>query len=129
MSSVIFHGDPMETRATLPAPSSRRLGSRVDPLLPLYVTYGVLQLADAHSTLRGLSRGAREQNPVIGSVVNNPGVFIPVKVGSTIATVYLVERLRKRNPKAAVFVMVAVNAAYGVIVHHNYKVGRPRKRT
>lgn len=121
LDGLIFH---TVQPSGLAQPGTRE---RTDSLIPLYVTYGILQAADAHSTLRGLNQGAREQNPFLGSIVKRPAVLIPVKIGSSLATIYLVEKLRRKNPAAAVAVMAGVNTAYAVIVQHNYRVVRSQK--
>src|SRR5262245_44290477 len=46
--------------------------ARPHALLPMYVSFGVLQLIDAHSTTRALKSGAAvESNPLMKDVVGN----------------------------------------------------------
>lgn len=95
---------------------------RPSVLVPMYVSYGMLHALDVHSTLRGIHSGAREANPLLRSVTGRGPLFISVKAVSFAGTIYLVERLRKRNPAAAVIVMVTLNTAYSFLVAHNYRV-------
>jgi hypothetical protein len=95
-------------------------------LIPLYIGYAALQAADAHSTLRAIKAGAREKNPILRDIAHRPVILIPLKVGTSIATVYLVKRLRKTNPMAATTLMVSLNVAYALIVQHNYRVNTSR---
>jgi hypothetical protein len=104
----------------LASQASERPGS----LLPLYVSYSALQALDAHSTFHGLSRGARESNPLMGGVSDSPAAFVAMKAGATAGTIYLTEKLWKRNRKAAIATMIGANIAYGFVVSHNYAVAR-----
>ena len=90
------------------------------PFIPLYVTFGVLQALDVHSTLRAVEAGAVEQNPILRGAVNNPAALIAVKAGVGAATVLIADKLRTRNRVAAFVVMAAVNSAYATVVAHNY---------
>ena len=47
-----------------------------------------------------------------------------VKAGATAGTVYLAEKIWKRNRKAAIITMIGANVAYGMIASHNYSVAR-----
>jgi hypothetical protein len=91
-------------------------------MLPLYVTYGALQVLDVHSTITGLNHGAREANPVLGSAGGSLAVMIPVKAASFAATIYLAERLGKKHRTAAVILMAGLNSAYAIVVAHNHIV-------
>lgn len=93
-------------------------------LLPaLYATSAALQGHDAFSTLSALSRGAREANPVMGSVVRNPAAFIAVKAGVTTASIMAAERLWKTNHRVgAIGLMIASNAMMGIVAAHNSRV-------
>ncbi len=98
---------------------------RPKALPALYASFGALQALDAASTYRALDRGASEANPVLKGIASNPGAMVAVKAASFASTVYLAERLWKKNRTAAVVAMTCVNAAYAVIVSHNYRAGRP----
>jgi len=94
---------------------------RPKPLVPLYVSFVTLQALDLHSTDAALDRGSRELNPVLAPFAHNRGAALAFKAATTGATILAVEKLWKRNPAAAVITMVAANAAYALIVSHNYR--------
>ena len=89
----------------------------------MYLAYGTLQVLDVHSTLRAVGAGAVEANPLVRPIVSTPAALISLKAASALGTVYLVERLRKRNPTAAFAFAVGVNSLYTIAVVHNYRVG------
>ena len=93
-------------------------------LMPLYVSFATLQALDVHSTTRALNAGAVEGNPVMRGVANQPGALIAVKAGGAASTIWLTNKLSKRNKTAAIVVMAAVNSAYAMVVAHNYRAGR-----
>jgi hypothetical protein len=93
-------------------------------LLPLYLSYGVLQALDIHSTLDVLDSGGREGNALMTNVVRSPAAFVAVKAGAGAGIVLLTEKLWKRNRTAAVLTMIGLNGAYATIVSHNYSLRR-----
>lgn len=101
---------------------------RPNALPILYASFGALQALDAATTLRAVGRGATEANPVLTGIASNRGAMVAVKAASFASTVYLTERLWKKNRVAAVVTMVCVNSAYAVIVAHNYRVGSRLKQ-
>jgi uncharacterized protein DUF5658 len=111
---------------TLPSLPSTALVAPVQPrpaaMFPLYVSYAAMQVLDVQSTLRGLSSGAREMNPLLCLGGSSPFVMIAAKAASFAATVYLAERLAKTNRVAAVILMASLNSAYAVIIAHNHSV-------
>jgi hypothetical protein len=109
----------------LPAAAEEQLeATRPASLVPLYVSFATVQVLDIHSTYNGLGRGGREVNPLLGPVVESPAAFVAVKAGATAGTIYLAEKIWKRNRKAAILTMIGANIAYGVIASHNYSVAR-----
>jgi hypothetical protein len=100
---------------------NRRRG-RPRALLPLYATFGVLQMLDAHSTTRALQNGGVEANPVVASLVGNTGALYATKLAVAGVTVYAAEKLWRKNRVAAILTMVAINSTYSVIVRHNYGI-------
>ena len=110
---------------SLPLPAAAEENpARPASLIPLYVSFAAVQVLDLHSTYNGLERGGREANPLLGPVVESPAAFIAVKAGATAGTIYLAEKIWKRNRKAAIITMIGANIAYGVIASHNYSVAR-----
>ncbi len=102
----------------------RGLTHRPNALIPLYAGFAALQALDAHSTISAISNGAVEANPLLGGVASHPGALLAVKMGAAVGTIFVAEKLWKRNPVAAVALMVGLNSAYALIVAHNYQVGR-----
>ena len=98
--------------------------SRPPALIPMYVSFGLLQLIDAHSTTRALKGGAVESNPLMKDVVGNRASLFAVKAGGTAVAIYAAERLWPRNRVAAVGFMIAANAGISWVVQHNYQVVR-----
>jgi hypothetical protein len=112
--------------AELPASTAAQgPAKRPAALLPLYVSFTALQFADVHATLRALDAGGREGNPVFAGL-RSPAGMLAVKAGLALGTTYAVERLRKKSPRTAVVLMIALNSAYAGIVAHNYAVARQR---
>lgn len=85
----------------------------------LYVTLAALQAYDAYSTTVGLSRGAAEANPLMQGVAGNPVALWSVKAASTAGSIWMAERLWKRNKAAAIVTMVALNGVMTSVVAHN----------
>ena len=93
--------------------------NRPSVLPALYASFAVLQVLDARSTLGAVATGGRELNPVLGPIASNAPLLYSVKAGVTAGTIYLSERLWKRNRTASIIMMVAINSAYATIVAHN----------
>lgn len=102
--------------------SSTGPSTRPGALFPLYVSFVSLQVLDVISTRHALELGGREANPVLGPFAHRTAALVAMKAGSTVASIYLIERLRKRHPVAAVLLMVGLNAGYAGVVAHNYSV-------
>ena len=85
----------------------------------LYASFAVLQMLDARSTLGAVGAGGRELNPVLRTTASNAPLMYSVKAGVTVGTIYLSERLWKKNRTASIIMMVAINGAYVAIVSHN----------
>jgi len=92
-------------------------------LVPMYASFATLQALDYHSTTTALSSGAaREANPLMRGVADNPAAFAVVKAGATAGTIWIAERMRKKHPAGAVVFMLASNAAMAAVVAHNYAI-------
>lgn len=98
------------------------VAKRPPELVPLYVSFAALQLLDAHSTFPVFDGRASEANPVVRSYMRNRGTLLAVKAGATAGTIYLCERLWKKNRIAAVLLMVGLNSGFAAITAHNYRV-------
>jgi hypothetical protein len=90
----------------------------------MYASFSALQAADIATTLGAIDRGAREGNPLLRSSVESPSRFIAIKTASTVATVYGVEQLRKRNPMVAGVTLIAINATLAAVAVSNANVAR-----
>jgi hypothetical protein len=96
-------------------------------LIPLDVSFATLQMLDAVTTIRALDRGATEANPLVRPFTSNPTALFGVKAATAVGTIYLSERLWKRNRVAAVTMMIALNGGTAWIVARNYRLAnRPR---
>ena len=93
-------------------------------LLPLYMSFGALQMLDAHSTLRAIRAGGVEQNPLLRGVVNQPVAFVALKAGVAASTIALAEKVRGRSRVGAIVLMAALNSVYTAVVVHNYRTVR-----
>jgi hypothetical protein len=112
----------LQTRVTSDAATPIVSGRGI--LVPLYASFVALQALDAHSTLRAMDGGASEANPLMGAIARKPAALLAVKAGVAGSTIYLVEKVRVRNRKAAIALMTALNSLYAAIVAHNYRVPR-----
>ena len=92
-------------------------------LLPaLYAATVVTQLLDAHSTMSALGHGAREANPVMQGVATHGSALLAVKAGAALGTVFVAEKMWRRNRAGAIATMVLANVVTGAIAAHNYSV-------
>jgi hypothetical protein len=105
--------------------SSPGFDTRRPAILPaLYVSVATLQALDAHSTMTALGRGGREANPLMRGVAGNRGAMLAVKAGVAGSTIYLAEKMWKRNRVGAIAMMAIVNVIDAAVVAHNYRVAR-----
>jgi hypothetical protein len=93
-------------------------------LVPLYMSLGVLQALDVHSTTRAIRAGGVEANPLMRGVAQEPGAMLAVKAGGVASTIWLTHKLAKRSKTGAFILMAAVNSAYAVVVANNYRAAR-----
>jgi hypothetical protein len=129
-STVLFPALPLTATAaqtTTPLASigqpARFDGPRRPAALPaLYASTALLQALDAHSTMKAINAGAHEANPMMKGVAGNKGALLAVKAGVTGATIFMAERMWKRNPVGAVAMMAIVNGVNAFVVAHNYRV-------
>ena len=88
----------------------------------LYTSFGLLQALDVHSTSRAIASGATESNSLMSGIADRPVLLMGTKMAVTAGTVLLIERFRKRHPKAAMLTMIALNSAYAVVVVRNSRI-------
>jgi hypothetical protein len=89
-------------------------------LMPLYAGHIALHGADLHSTFTALDRGLREANPLFSD--GNRFRMVGAKVAISAVSIIATEKLRKRNPAAAVGLMVAANTGLTYLVARNYRL-------
>ena len=97
---------------------------RPQALVPLYISFGALQVLDVHSTSRALERGAFESNPMMSGFAGNSASLIAVKAGGAAVALWASEQLWKNNRVAAIGFMLAANAGMAWVVQHNYRAVR-----
>jgi hypothetical protein len=88
-------------------------------LTDMYLKHAALQSLDVLTTVSALSQGHAEANPILGK--GHPAAIVGAKVS---ASVYLTQKLWKRNPKAAMVTMVVTNAVLSAVVVNNSAVLR-----
>ena len=89
-------------------------------LIPLYLSQAALQGADLYTTRRALNAGHIEANPVFKNA--SFGTMVGAKVAATAASIFIAEKLWKRNRYAAIGVMVITNIGMSAVVANNYRV-------
>ena len=97
---------------------------RPNALTGLYISFASLQALDIASTMRARSSGGRETNPIMREALGSPARLVGMKAGATAGIIFAGERLRAHHPRAAILMLTAINAVYGVIAIHNYSVAR-----
>jgi hypothetical protein len=114
--------DPLLRSPHVEAVTTSDSAPRPAALGPLYLSFVGLEVADGLLTWNLLNSGASEINPVVSPASGNAFVLTGVKVVGTAATIVLVERLRHKHPRAAVWTMVAINVGMGLAVLHNASI-------
>ena len=97
---------------------------RLLTLPALQVSFAALEVLDVISTVRGINSGMVETNVLMRGVAGNPFALAAVKGGAAAATLLLTRRLARKNRPAAVLTMVALNAAYSIVVAQNLAAHR-----
>ena len=91
-------------------------------ILPaLYATLGAVQVWDLYSTRAALQAGAREANPAAAPFAGNAGSLLGLKAATTLSTIYLAERMWKKNKVGAVVMLVAINGATAAVSMRNMR--------
>jgi hypothetical protein len=98
-------------------------GNSSTALKALYASYGALGTLDMVSTIKARNAGATEVNPLMNS---GYGQATATKAIFAAATITAVKMLEKKNKKAALVTMVALNAATAAVVVKNYSNARQR---
>ncbi|HXH06710.1 MAG TPA: DUF5658 family protein [Vicinamibacterales bacterium] len=94
-------------------------------LLPvLYGTYATLQVLDVTTTVAAIRNGAAEANPAVAPVAGSHARFLAFKAASTALTYGAVRAIEKKNRKAAIATMLALNVATALVVANNARNAR-----
>ena len=94
-------------------------------MLPLYSGFVGLQVLDVHSTARAIRAGAVEKNAMMSGLAGRPAALVLMKAGMAGGMIYLVDaKVRKRSRGVAIATMIGADAAYALIVAHNYRAVR-----
>jgi len=128
-SAGVQERDAAETKApAVGAGAAFTLPKRLRPaVLPaLYLSFAAFQILDADSTRSRLQSGACEMNPAMRFVASRGPLLFAVKAGATAGTIYLAERLWKKNERGrSLILMAAINSAYLIIVTNNSRLRQP----
>ena len=118
---------PGPARSSTPAPAALTPRPGFPVVGSLYASFVALQVLDVHSTSKALANGAHEANPML-PFAGNTGAMLGVKAASSACTLYIANRVARRNKTAAIVLMAALNSAYSVIVAHNYRLAASTAR-
>jgi len=125
---------PLNVRMTAPAGSLWETPVRWDPptrggVLPsLYVGLVALEVYDGYSTSQGLENGAVESNRLVQGLADNPTALWAVKAGATFVSIYMAERLWRKNHRGrAIALMVVTNGLMAAVALNNASVLRTQK--
>jgi hypothetical protein len=109
-------------------PPATKVASRGAALPSLYGSLIVLQAYDGYSTGRGLRNGAVESNGLMASLATHPGSLWAVKGASAFTSIYIAERLwRKQRRGSAIALMLVSNAIMVGVAANNAAVLRRQK--
>jgi hypothetical protein len=112
-----------------PGPAWTGIAGRPSILTALYGGSAALQAFDAYSTLKALKGGAVEANPLMKSVVGNPGLFIGIKATVSAASILAAEQMwRNHHRVAAIVMMAASNGFMAAVAAHNASVLNAQQR-
>src|SRR5262245_54668191 len=91
----------------------------------MIVTYGttmLVQLYDAHTTIRAINAGAREVNPLLAPFSSQPLTIVGLAAARAAAINIGLQSIAGRNKWAAIVAGAAINSAYLVAASHNNRV-------
>ena len=117
---VLLIASPAAAQRYTPPKGQPIKPERPGALVPLYFSQLTLHGLDVHSTKEALQRGHREANPYLKDATGNE--MIVAKAAVSVATVWVSEKLWKKNRVAAVATMAAVNGALAAVVANNYRI-------
>lgn len=89
-------------------------------LMPMYASLGVLHGLDVLTTVNALKAGDYEANPLMRGL--GAKGMLGVKAAAMSVNIFVVEKMWRRNRKAAVVVMVVANIGMAAVVAHNSRL-------
>lgn len=99
--------------------------ARPHALVPLYAAFAISEALDVHSTHRALSSGVGREAGALGRCSSSVPCLIGVKAAITTGAIWAIDAgVRRRAPRAAVWLMVGLLGVQTSIDVHNYRVGR-----
>ena len=91
----------------------------------LYAGLIALEAYDGYSTTRGLENGAVESNTLLRRLATNQAALWAVKGGATFVSIYMAERLWRRNRRGqAITLMIVTNGLMTAVAVNNASVLR-----
>ena len=91
----------------------------------LYVGLIALEAYDGYSTTRGLQNGAVESNTLLRRLATNQAALWAVKGGATFVSIYMAERLWRKNRRGrAIALMLVTNGLMTAVALNNASVLR-----
>jgi hypothetical protein len=124
MANPVFAQERVAADLRLPVAADAPTQGRSKALPVLYGTYAALQVLDVTTTVAAVQNGATEANPVVGPMAGSRGRFLALKAASTALTFGAVRVIEKKNRKAAIAAMIALNVATALVVAHNARNAR-----
>ena len=91
-------------------------------MMVTYSTAFVVQMYDAHTTIRAIDAGAREVNPLLGPFSSTPRTIIAIGLVRATAIDLALRSIAQRNKWAAVALGAGINSAYLMVAAHNNRV-------
>jgi hypothetical protein len=91
----------------------------------LLITFGttcLVQMYDAHTTVKAIRAGAREVNPILAPFSERPMAIVAVDLARATAINFAVRSIARRNRAAAIAIGAAINSAYLFVGIHNNSV-------
>lgn len=122
-TAPVFAADGSELAAPSPAVAKAwaresKATTSSSAVRALYASYGVLQGLDMASTIAARQRGAIEANPTMQGGYAK-GMAVKAAMGAV--TMLAVRSIAKKNKKAAVITMIALNVATAAVVANNMR--------
>lgn len=103
----------------------RFAGQGSSPLLKtLYGSLAALNVIDVVSSRKALARGGVERNPLMKDAINDNMLAYGIKAATTAGTVLMIEKMAKRNRKAAIVSAFIANGVTALVVANNLRQGR-----